>query len=136
MLFVLLTSPAWLILRLFIDRPVECAGLAPYLSAAEVPNIPTCSHTSNSSSVFLMLLMLFMFVKLPTKSLQRSAVSPHNYTLKSFLLLGHSLIINDHEKFRLNLRNEKTISFNFHSSDFQENIFKASCVAAKSNLWK
>src|SRR5579859_2170354 len=62
MLFVLLTSPAWLILRLFIDRPVECAGLARYLSAAEVPNIPTCSHTSNSSSVFLMLLMLFMFV--------------------------------------------------------------------------
>jgi len=28
---------------------------------------------------------------------------------------------------------KKTISFNFYFSDFQENIFKASCAIAKSN---
>src|SRR5579859_1364542 len=73
-------------------------------------------------------------IKVRTKILRRSAISPHNYTLKWYLLRGHSLGINDHEKFRLDLRNEKAISFNFHSSDFQENIFKASCMVTRSNL--
>ena len=68
----------------------------------------------------------FCIIKLPTKILRRSAISPHNYTLKWYLLLGHSLVINNHEKFRLDPRNEKVISFNFHSSDFEENIFTAS----------
>ena len=48
-----------------IHRPVECAGLARYLSVAEVPNIPTSSHTSTLFPMFLILLMLFMFLNVP-----------------------------------------------------------------------
>ena len=70
------------------------------------------------------------------KSLRRSAISPHNYTLKWFLLLDHNLVINYYEKFRLGYKNKKIINYNFYSLDFRENIFQANCTVAKSNLWK
>src|SRR5579859_2831781 len=110
-----------------VDRDSESRNQGECHVQTVCSNLGICDHG---------LQMPRRYIKVRTKILRRSAISPHNYTLKWYLLRGHSLGINDHEKFRLDLRNEKAISFNFHSSDFQENIFKASCMVTRSNLCK